>query len=615
MNENQRLPFDGVKDIKPEDLPEFCEQLREAVIGSVEKCGGHLASNLGVVELTVALHRVLNLPNEKLIFDVSHQSYVHKMLTYRESGFDKLRNIGGVSGFQSRSESEYDFFGGGHSGTAISAALGFAEAEKLNGGRNYAVAVVGDGSFTNGMVYEALNNASKKNLRLIVILNDNEMSISKNVGGMSKYFERLRSSVKYFKLKHGVKKVSKLKLIGRPVASFFRWVRDGVKRVVLPENIFENLGMDYIGPVNGHDISKLEAVLREAKRNERPTVIHVCTVKGKGYAPAEQSPSDYHAFSPSAAKTENNGTYKSFSECFGEAITELARENPNIVAVTAAMSDGTGLSQFKSEFKRRFFDVGIAESHAVTFSAGLAASGKIPVFAVYSSFLQRGFDQIIHDISIQNLPVIFAIDRCGLVPGDGPTHQGIFDLAFLLSVPKMTVYTPSSYTDLIDALKKAVSSENAVAIRYPKGAECDFGAKAFIENEALRYRDFGKGARVNIVTYGTTVCEACKAAELLSNKLAVRVISVKRPKPLDINELYQLLGDAELTLFVEEQVKKGGFAEGITSELYRTGKPLKAFEIVALDECYPTHASVVKLRECFKMDAHSIAEIILNKMQ
>ncbi len=615
MSENQRSTFDDVKDIKREDLPELCQNLRDLVINSVEKCGGHLASNLGVVELTVALHRVLDMPKEKLIFDVSHQSYVHKMLTGREDGFEHLRDVGGVSGFQTRSESEYDFFGGGHSGTAISAALGFAEAEKLNGGKNYAVAVVGDGSFTNGMVYEALNNASKKNLRLIIILNDNEMSISKNVGGMSKYFERLRSSVKYFKLKRGVKKVSKIKLIGRPIAGFFRWVRDGVKRLVLPENIFENLGMAYIGPVNGHDIFKLEAVLREAKQNERPTVIHVCTVKGKGYEPAEQSPSDYHAYSPASAKTEQSGEYSSFSECFGKTLTELARDNENIVAVTAAMCDGTGLTPFKTEFKQRFFDVGIAESHAVTFSAGLSAAGKIPVFAVYSAFLQRGFDQIIHDVSIQGLPVVFAIDRSGFVPGDGPTHQGIFDLAFLLSVPKMTVYTPSNYADMREALKNAVGSENAVAIRYPKASESDFGAEEFTENEVLRYRDFGAGRRVNIVTYGTSVYEVCKAAEMLSDKFYVRVISIKRPKPLDITELYELLCDSELTVFVEEQVKKGGFAEGATSELCRIGKPIGKFEIIAVDECYPTHASISKLREQFKMDATGISKFILEIMQ
>ncbi len=614
MNENNKSPFGDVKSIRSEDLPKLCEELREAIISSVEKCGGHLASNLGVVELTVALHRVLDLPKEKLIFDVSHQSYVHKMLTGRAEGFDNLRDIGGVSGFQSRSESEYDFFGGGHSGTAISAALGFAEAEKLNGGKRYAVAVVGDGSFTNGMVYEALNNASKKNLRLIVILNDNEMSISKNVGGMSKYFERLRSSVKYFKLKRGVKKVTKIKLIGRPIAKFFRCVRDSVKRMVLPENIFENLGMDYIGPVNGHDIWKLEAVLCEAKHNDRPTVIHVCTLKGKGYEPAERSPSDYHAFSPVSSKRAQTGEYASFSDCFGKTLTELAREDQNIVAVTAAMSDGTGLTPFKTEFRRRFFDVGIAESHAVTFSAGLAASGKTPIFAVYSSFLQRGFDQVIHDVSIQNLPVIFAVDRCGLVPGDGPTHQGIFDLAFLLSVPNMKVYTPSDYKDLRAALKTAVNSKAPCAVRYPKGYEREFDSADFTENEALRYRDFGKGRRVNIVTYGTTVCEACDAAEKLSDKFAVRVISIKRPKPLNVAELYELLNDAELTVFVEEQVKKGGFAEGVTAELCRIGKPLNAVEIIAIDECFPTHASSQKLRKSLKMDSDSIADVVTKKL-
>ncbi len=611
MNNDVLSPFGDIKKMNSDQLKGLCQKLRDEVIRAVENCGGHLSSNLGVVELTVALHRVLDLPGEKLIFDVGHQSYVHKMLSGRTGGFAALRNENGVSGFQVRNESEYDFFGGGHSGTAISAALGFAEAERLNGGKKFAVAVVGDGSFTNGMVYEALNNASKKNLKVIIILNDNEMSISKNVGGMSNYFDRLRSSAGYLRFKRGFKRISRIKLIGPPIATACRWVRDSVKRVVIRENIFENLGFNYLGPVDGHDIKKLETVFREAKRSDSPTVIHVCTVKGKGYAPAEEDPSMYHGLPPKGC-VRCDGEYKSFSECFGKTLTELARKDGNIVAITAAMCEGTGLSDFKSEFKRRFYDVGIAEEHALTFAAGLAAAGKTPVFAVYSAFFQRSFDQLIHDVSVQDLPVVLALDRSGFVGGDGPTHQGIFDLSVLLSAPNTVVCTPSNYDDLKSALKNAVVSKKCTAVRYPKGGEVEFEADKFTDLGDIRYRDIGSGKRVNIVTYGTEITEAVRAAELLSDSFEVRVIGVKRLKPLNMRELYQLVCEGEMTVFAEEHIKTGGFSEHVLAVLSEEGKTLKNVKVIAVDEKYPTHTNVKRIKEIFGLDAEGIAKIINN---
>ncbi len=604
-------PNFDVKNLASNELSALCAELRDNIITSVTECGGHLASNLGVVELTVALHRTLELPNEKLIFDVSHQSYVHKMLSGRANGFEKLRSENGISGFQTRSEGEYDFFGGGHSGTAISAALGFAEAEKMKNGKNYAVAVVGDGSFTNGMIYEALNNASKRGLKLIIILNDNEMSISKNVGGVSRYFSRLRTSVGYFRFKRRFKhRLSRMKLIGRPIAAISGWTKNTIKRLIFQKNIFEHLGMDYMGPVDGHDIAKLEAVIKEAKLVDNPVVIHVCTTKGKGYAPAEENPADYHALSPKTTTASTPSEYKDFSDCFGKTLCELAAQNSEIVAITAAMSRGTGLSEFKNTFPKRFFDVGIAEAHAVTFAAGLAASGKRPVFAVYSSFLQRSFDQIIHDVAIQELPVIFAIDRSGFVPGDGATHQGIFDLSFLLSIPKMHIYTPAGYNDLKIAIEKALHCSSPSAVRYPKASEHIFDTAGFTETEYLRYRDFGSGPRVNIVTYGTSLCECTKAAELLSKKCSVRVIGIKQVKPFDSSAFYQLCADAETTVFVEEQIKTSSFAEHITAVLSCNGTPLKNTSIIAVDEGFPTHADIKTLYKIHGMDAESIASTI-----
>ncbi len=611
-------PLD-LKSMTYEQLSELSAALREDVLTAVSENGGHLASNLGVVELTIAIHRVFSLPHDKLIFDVGHQSYVHKMLSGRSEGFSALRNVGGVSGFQLRQESDYDFFGGGHSGTSISAALGFAEANKLSGGENFAVAVVGDGSFTNGMIYEAINNASKDGLKLIIILNDNEMSISKNVGGMSDYFGRLRTSVKYYKFKrrfkHGLKK---MRGIGRPIAFISRKTKDFIKRLVFKTNLFEHLGMDYMGPVDGHNIKKLEAVFKEAKYLEKPVLIHVCTKKGKGYEPAEKCPDLYHSVGKFDKEkgivvkdSANNG---SFSRCFGKSLQWFASENMGIVAITAAMCEGTGLTTFRERFSDRFFDVGIAEGHAVTFAAGLAAAGKIPVVAVYSSFLQRAYDQIIHDVAMQKLHVIFAVDRAGFVPGDGITHQGIFDCAFLLQIPGMTVYTPENYSDLHYMLEEAIKLDGPVAIRYPRGTECSYLREKLTDTQNLRYSVSGSGREVTLITYGRTTKLVFDASELLSGEYKVKVVSLKKVKPIDYEELWSFCEGSELIFLAEEQIKAGGVSESIVTSFTEMGKVLPKTVIVAIDGDFPPHADLGALYERYSLTGEKIAERVRKEL-
>lgn len=593
-----------------DEISVLAEDIRRELIDAVSEKGGHLASNLGVVELTLAIHRVFDLPNDKLIFDVSHQSYVHKILSGRLDGIKKLRELDGASGFQLKSESEYDFFGGGHSGTSVSAALGFAEAEKLNGSGAYAVAVVGDGSFTNGMIYEALNNASAKDLKLVIVLNDNEMSISPNVGSVPNYFGRLRSSVKYHKFKRRLKNgLSKVKVIGRPIAYVSSRIKNLFKRMLVKTNLFENLGFSYIGPVDGHNQKKLEAILNEAKLIGRPVVVHVCTQKGRGYAFAEENPERYHSVS-SFDKSQGvtlNTSVSTFSDEFGRCICDLASTDENVVAITAAMTDGTGLGKFKEKFPQRHFDVGIAEEHAVTFAAGLAASGKKPFVAIYSSFLQRSYDQIIHDVAIQKLPVVFMIDRAGFVSGDGITHQGIFDLAFLLQMPDLTVYTPQNYSDLEKAVKSAYASQLPTAVRYQKGSEESLEGVCFTELDGMRYADFGQFNKVTVITYGRTVYNACKAA--LYKGASVRVVSITKATGIDLEMLYGLCKDSERVVFVEEQVKKGGLSERIISDLALLGYKLPQVCIRAVEGKMPPHASICDLHKLYGMDPISLSEL------
>ena len=579
----------------------LCDELREKIIDTVSINGGHLASNLGVVELTVAVHKVFNAPDDKIIFDVGHQSYVHKLLTGRFDGMSELRRKNGLSGFTRRSESEYDPFGSGHSGNAISAGLGFAEANKLNGKDDYVVCVVGDGSFTNGMVYEALNNCLHEDLNLIIILNDNEMSISRNVGGLSKYLSEKRSSKNYFRFKKGLQRFLRhIPYLGNGLIKLFRKIRDLFKRILLPGNIFEDLGLDYIGPVENSDVSKICDVLEEAKTKKKVCIVHFLTRKGLGYAPAEDNPSLYHAVAPF---DKNIGVIpsdkKTFSSVFGEALVSLAKKDREICAVTAAMCDGTGLCGFANSFPERFFDVGIAEEHAVTFCAGLAAAGKKPVFAVYSSFLQRCFDQLIHDVAIQGRHVVVCVDRAGFVGGDGVTHQGLFDVGMALSVPGTKIWAPDGFDGLRDCLSKALESDGLCIVRYPKGGEEDYDRHSFTEYDGFSVLEPKAPPKATLVTYGRITKNAVDAAKNLGN---VRVIKLIRLFPINLSALENLLVG---NVFVsEEGMKNGGIGEFLTSSF-----PEKNITVRAVSD-FTDGGSTEELVSEYGFDAVSLEKMI-----
>ena len=463
-----------LKKLNKSELEHLAEEIRTFIIETTSQTGGHLSSNLGVVELTIALHYCFDSPTDKIIWDVGHQSYIHKILTGRKEQFDTLRKYKGLSGFPKMNETPHDAFNTGHSSTSISAALGFAMARDLNKEKNYILSVIGDGSLTGGMAFEALNNASRLKSNFIVILNDNSMSISKNVGGLSKYLASLRTEPFYTELKDEIQHIlSRIPRIGDNVVNTVRKSKDSIKQLLVPGMVFEELGFTYLGPVDGHNLPNLIEIVNKAKRLKGPVLIHVKTVKGKGYAPAEKNPSKFHGINPfniKSGRLKDKIKKNSYSKVFGEKIVELASANDKIVAITAAMPEGTGLNLFSKLFPNRFFDVGIAEQHAVTFAAGLAASGYKPVFAVYSSFLQRSYDQIVHDVCLTKLPVVFAIDRAGLVGSDGETHQGVFDISFLMHIPNMTIICPKNKLDLEKSLEFACGATSPVAIRYPRGS-------------------------------------------------------------------------------------------------------------------------------------------------
>lgn len=469
-----------IKEIPPEELELLAEEIREFLIHKISVTGGHLGSNLGAVELTMALHLSLTLPKDKIVWDVGHQSYTHKILTGRRAGFESLRKYGGMSGFPKRKESECDCFDTGHSSTSISAGLGLVKARDLKGEDGTIVSVIGDGSLTGGMAYEALNNAARIRTNYIIVLNDNNMSISENVGGMSKYLNNIRTADKYLDIKEGVYNSLMDKKLDS-VVDRIRRAKSSVKHLVIPGMIFEDMGITYLGPVDGHNINAMLKVFREAKRCKSAVLVHVITQKGKGFAPAERHPARFHGAEPFDVETGlplKPKTKSNYTDVFSTVMCKLGDRNPDIVAITAAMPDGTGLKRFKNMYPDRFFDVGIAEEHAVTFAAGLAAGGMKPVVAIYSSFLQRAYDQILHDVCIQNLPVVFAIDRAGLVGSDGETHQGIFDLSYLSSIPNMHIMAPKNKWELSDMLKFAVSFNGPIALRYPRGEAYD-GLKEF----------------------------------------------------------------------------------------------------------------------------------------
>lgn len=602
-----------LKLMKNDELKALAAEIRQVLLDTVMKNGGHLASNLGVVELTIALHSVFSSPEDRIIWDVGHQSYVHKLLTGRYKDFDTLRAYGGLSGFQKRSESAHDSFGAGHSSTSVSAAVGLACADKMSGRENTTVAVIGDGAFTGGMAYEALNNIAEKGLKLVIILNDNEMSIGTNVGGMTRYLSNFRTSPRYFRFKRGLKKVlSAIPLLGKGLIALATGTKNLFKRLVLKENLFESMGLNYLGPVDGYDIKRLKSVLSEAKDSNESTIVHVRTVKGKGYAPAEADPERYHGVSKNFGE-QREAKAKSFSAVFGELITERASEDGSLCAVCAAMCEGTGLGEFSRKHSDRFFDVGIAEEHGMTFCAALSAGGMHPVFAVYSTFAQRAYDQILHDAALQSLPVVLALDRAGLVGEDGGTHHGVFDVSFLMQVPDSVIYSPETEAEMRTCFDKAFSFDSLCAVRYPRGGEINYDRSGFTENGALSYKDFGEGPKLAIITYGRLSANACKAAELLSAQgKGVRVVKVLRLKPLGCSELKEALKDVNALYFLEEGIKNGGFSECALAALAQSGFMQGRKSFIRAIDGFVTHGELERLfADCGFLPEQIAAEVKL----
>lgn len=587
---------DDVKKLPKRELPRLCAEIREKLVETVSKNGGHLASNLGVVELTVALHRVFDSPKDQIVWDVGHQCYAHKLLTGRCGSFSTLRKYGGLSGFTKPCESEHDPFGAGHSSTSISAATGLAKAKTLLGQDGTAIAVIGDGSLTGGLAYEGMNNAGRSRDRLIVILNDNTMSISKNVGAIARHLAVIRAKPAYFKIKDGVEAVvSHLPLIGGPLHNLiFRW-KSLLKNALYHSTIFEEMGFAYLGPGDGHNIDEVCRLLRRAKELRRPALIHLMTVKGKGYTYAEQDPRAFHGVGNFDIETGEAASHgHDFSEAFGKELVSLAEKDARVCAVTAAMGGGTGLASFAARFRERYFDVGIAEQHAAVFSAGLARNGMRPVFAVYSSFLQRAYDQLIHDAALQKLKVVFAVDRAGLVGEDGETHQGIFDAAFLQSIPGMTVYSPSCFEELRIALRKALyESDGPAALRYPRGKEPPMPA-GFLPDGAPFTLLGEPDADLLLVTYGRLFSSAWEAARLLRERnVRASVLKLTRIRPLDPGCTALAAGFPNV-LFFEEGVRVGGVGEHFGSLLLEAGYS-GGFRLRAIDDRFVRQGTVAQL--------------------
>lgn len=561
---------DDVKALPKEELFALAEEIRAFLCEKVIQNGGHLASNLGVVELTIALHRVFDSPRDHIIFDVGHQSYVHKILTGRAEAFDTLRVPGGLSGFTKSAESPHDPFGAGHSSTSVSAALGFAQADKRLGRPHYTVAVLGDGAYTGGMVHEALNNC-QRDLRLIIVINENEMSISKNIGTFAEQLSKIRSSKGYFRTKQRITRfVRRIPLMGERLFCAMVRTKKAFKNLLYGSNCFEELGLYYLGPVDGHDYERLERVLEQAKRTGQSTVVHIKTKKGKGFLPAETEPDKYHGVCPQGTEPADN-----FSAEFGRLLVKMAGEHPDICAITAAMSDGTGLNLFKKTFPDRFFDVGIAEPHAVTFAAGLAAEGLRPFFAVYSSFLQRAYDNLLHDAALQGLPLILCIDRAGLSPADGPTHHGIYDVALLSTIPALDIYTPYTFESLGRCLAAAYASGRPAAIRYPNGP--DQPAPGFTRRGWLRYDFSGRQPEQVVITYGRIAKEAMEAQA--KGGFGIIILEKLKPYPETVREIEKILPEGcQKILILEEGVYHGG-AGMILKELLHTSAQVEILAI------------------------------------
>ncbi len=599
--ENIKNPSD-VKTLGDESLNGLCAEIRRVLIDTVASTGGHLASNLGTVELTVALHKCFNSPDDKIVWDVGHQAYTHKLLTGRYSDFSTLRKEGGISGFVRPDESMHDSFYEGHAGVSISQAAGIAAANAVKGSKNYAVAVIGDGSFGNGMAYEALNHAGSTKTKLIVILNDNEMSISENVGAMARYLASVRAKPEYYRFKAGTEKaLNRVPVVGKSLARHLVKLKATLKSMIYSSSFFEDLGFKYIGPIDGHNIGKLCEAMNSAKMVERPAVIHINTLKGRGYDFAETSPEKFHGISKFDIDTgEPVSSGDSYSSRFGSALCEFAAKDKRICAITAAMALGTGLESFSKTYPERFFDVGIAEEHAVTFASGLSSAGMMPVFAVYSTFLQRCADQLIHDGALQRQKMIIAVDRAGFVGEDGETHQGLFDVALLQSLPNTTVYCPATYAELGKSLYNAFyKDENLIVIRYPRGRMPDDA----VETSGADFEVFGSvDAETAIVTYGRLYFNAFEAAKCLFEKgINVKIIKLEKIKPLPYGAVEAALG-CKNVFFFEEGMRSCGVGEKFASVLLENGYK-GSYSLTAVDGEFVAHASVTRLMEKYSMDA------------
>ena len=598
-----------IKKVAPENWNLLAEEIRQFLIHKISVTGGHLGSNLGAVELTMALHLSLNLPEDKIVWDVGHQSYTHKILTGRKAGFENLRKYGGMSGFPKRKESDCDCFDTGHSSTSISAGLGLVKARDIMHQDHTVVSVIGDGSLTGGMAYEALNNAARMKSNFIIVLNDNNMSISENVGGVSKYLNNIRTADKYLDLKEGIYNSLKETRIGDPIVESIRRAKSSVKQLVIPGMFFEDMGITYLGPVDGHNIPAMLKVFKEAKRVKSAVLVHVITHKGKGFIPAERHPARFHGAEPFDIETGlplKQKTKSNYTDVFSTVMCKQGDRNDKIVAITAAMPDGTGLKRFHNMYPDRFFDVGIAEEHAVTFAAGLAAGGLQPVVAIYSSFLQRAYDQILHDVCIQNLPVVFAIDRAGLVGSDGETHQGIFDLSYLSSIPNMHIMAPKNKWELSDMLKFAIDFQGPIALRYPRGEAFD-GLREHREPIILGMGEWIYHEKdIVLVAVGSMVKTALAVREALQLKgYACSIVNARFVKPIDTEILNEAVKDHSLIVTMEENVASGGFGEKVREYLDESGYQGSLLTISIPDE-YVEHGNVDILREEVGIDAYSI---------
>lgn len=611
--------INGPKDLKklsPQQLPQLAEEVRQFLLETVSSTGGHLGSNLGTVELSIALHYCFDSPNDKIVWDVGHQAYTHKILTGRRDTFHTQRQYKGLSGFPKRSESEHDAFGVGHASTSISAALGMAVAADLAGTRNQSIAVIGDGSLTGGMAFEALNQAGHLKKNLIVILNDNEMSISKNVGAFSAFISR-KMTGRYFRdLKKEVQGlITHIPAIGKDVLHFARRAENSLKGFLTPGALFEALGFDYLGPLDGHDLPQLVEVFNNINQLDGPLLVHVMTTKGKGYKPAEDKPAKYHGvgvFDVATGKGAPKATAKSYTDVFGETLVELAEQDPKIVAITAAMPDGTGLNAFADRFPAHFFDVGIAEQHGMTFAAGMAADGFRPVIAIYSSFVQRAYDQVFHDICLQKLPVTIAMDRAGLVGDDGPTHHGVFDISYLRHLPGLTMMAPKDENELRHMLKTAVYSGVPMALRYPRGT--GYGVEMDIELKELeigRGELLLEGGDLCIIAIGSAVYPALEAAEALGRKgISVGVVNARFVKPLDAELIKSVAGKTGRIVTVEENALQGGFGSAVLEMLYDSGMQDVKVRRLGIPDRYIEQGSQAQLRKDVGIDAGGIAAAV-----